>query len=738
MKRHYSLLLATILAVACTGVSKSTEIPLVINGKNPILFVTQVPIAADFATIGSTFGNHLASMESVARGGDLWIRYANDKLKNLTASAGFGVASGFQGAKAIAVRDPSVYWDGKKAVFSMVVGAPSKQYEYQDYFWQLYEITGLGETDTPVITKIAGQPPYNNVSPIYGSDDRIIFTSDRPRDNSSHLYPQLDEYESTATNTGLWSLNPSTADLRLLNHAPSGNFTPILDSFGRIIFTQWDHLKRDQQADADKYAGADYKTFNYASEAANANRLNNRSEVFPEPRVDQEIAGTNLNKHDFNQFFPWMIFEDGTESETLNHAGRHELMSGDARGYIEPSLTDDAVLQTFSPPNLSQNQNYIENMFQIKEDPSRPGLYFGVNAPEFGTHGSGQIVQLNAAPTVTVNQMQITDITADATAGATPDGATANPNHSGMYRNPLPLANGELIVAHSPETRADKQAGSLTSSRYAYRLKTLKQNSNGVWVADQPLTNGISKNLEFWSPDNKITYSGNLWELNPVEVVARTRPTKRTMPTPTLEQQVFNQTGVNETALKQYLTSNNLALAIVRNVTTRDEADLQQPFNLRVPNGVQSLSKNYAAGQKIYDVSQLQIFQADLIRGMGGTTQPRAGRRVLAQPLHDTKALSSNSSYADFTPSNSSFAVASDGSVAAFVPARRALSWQLTSPNNTAVVRERYWVSFQPGEIRVCTSCHGLNERDQAGKAEPSNLPKALLTLLQRWKAANP
>ena len=39
---------------------------------NPVLFVTQLPIPADFVTIGSTFGNHRATMKSVGRGGDLW------------------------------------------------------------------------------------------------------------------------------------------------------------------------------------------------------------------------------------------------------------------------------------------------------------------------------------------------------------------------------------------------------------------------------------------------------------------------------------------------------------------------------------------------------------------------------------------------------------------------------------------------------------------------------------------
>ncbi len=72
----------------------------------PLLFVTQLPIRPDFTTIGSTFGNHRATMQSVGRGGDLWIRYPDGTLKNLTAAAGYGSTdpTGFQGANAIAVR----------------------------------------------------------------------------------------------------------------------------------------------------------------------------------------------------------------------------------------------------------------------------------------------------------------------------------------------------------------------------------------------------------------------------------------------------------------------------------------------------------------------------------------------------------------------------------------------------------------------------------------------------------
>jgi hypothetical protein len=76
-----------------------------------------------------------------------------------------------------------------------------------------------------------------------------------------------------------------------------------------------------------------------------------------------------------------------------------------------------------------------------------------------------------------------------------------------------------------------------------------------------------------------------------------------------------------------------------------------------------------------------------------------------------------------------------DGSMAALVPARRALSWRLTDPSGTPVVHERYWISLQPGEVRTCTNCHGLNETDQIGRTQPTNVPNALRTLLQHLKA---
>ncbi|MCU1227612.1 MAG: hypothetical protein JWO97_496, partial [Acidobacteria bacterium] len=503
--------------------------------RNPILFVTQVPAPADFTTVASTFGNQLSSVVAAPRGGDLWIRYPDGTTKNLTRTAGFGV-TGMQGPTAIAVREPSVHWSGTKALFSMVIGAPPRQYLYDDYVWQIYEITGLGQNETPVIKKIANQPAdYNNVSPIYGTDDRILFTSDRPRSGERHLYPQLDEYEEAATVTGLWSLDPATGDLRLLNHTPSGLFSPSIDSFGRVIFTRWDHLQRDQQADADDDEANSYGTFDYADETAGAMRSEQRTEVFPEPRASRTdlLAGTNLQGISINQFFPWEMNEDGTSEETINHIGRHELF-----GYFDRSMNDSGLTE-FNGTGINRaNTNLIGNLFQLREDAANPGVYFGVDAPEFSTHASGQIVRFGAEPSLPADRIAISWVTPRSTRDV-PDGTPAA-DASGHYRDPLPLSDGTLVAAHTTELRADENDGTRAAprSRYAFRLRTLVQQS-GAYVPGEALTAGIQGSVSYWDPDELVTWSGELWELNPVEVRARTRPARRVTPLEEPEAKIF-------------------------------------------------------------------------------------------------------------------------------------------------------------------------------------------------------
>src|SRR5436190_24015717 len=97
-----ALALTTLLAGA---LAFSTAPTSAANPTNAILFVTQVPIPADFTTIASVFGNHRADLQSAGRGGDLFIRYPGGTLKNLTRAAGFGRA-GLQATNGIAVRNP--------------------------------------------------------------------------------------------------------------------------------------------------------------------------------------------------------------------------------------------------------------------------------------------------------------------------------------------------------------------------------------------------------------------------------------------------------------------------------------------------------------------------------------------------------------------------------------------------------------------------------------------------------
>jgi len=694
---------------------------------HPILFVTQTPQPMDFATVTALFGNHRGSTESAPRGGGLWIRYPDGTLRNLTAEAGYGQA-GAQHTNGIAVREPAVHWNGEKAVFSMVIGAARRQYEVREYFWQLYEVANFGQGQTPVITKVANQPAnYNNVAPCYGTDDRIIFTSDRPRDGQRHLWPQLDEYEETPVVTGLYSLDPATGDLFLMNHSPSGAFSPTIDSFGRVIFSRWDHLQRDQQADADNAQGGSgtYGTFNYTDESADALMLtNNRAEIFPESRRG---SGTT-NSHNFNHFFPWQIHEDGTEEETLNHIGRHEL----GGSYRSASFNNDPNIQELYYFGNKPNTNTLGNFIQPRESAVEAGLFYGIDGPEFGTHASGQIVTIDGHIATNPDLMRVRYLTPRVTSGATDDSATPSPSHSGLYRNPLPLSNGALAAIHTPETRADRNAGTSTQpkSRYDFRLKLLKLN-NAFWEPGEMLTPGITATVTWWQPDYLITYTGLLWELDPVEVRPRARPSRRTAKIEAPERAVFTEEGVDIATLQAYLRQRDLALIVGRDVTTRDAGDRIQPFNLRVPGGVQTVG----APGKIYDVSHLQLVQGDLIRGIGlrGNSSPRAGRRVLAQWQHEAKA--------DNVPvvngPVSSVTLAADGSFAAIVPARRAMSWQTTDAAGTPVVRERYWLTFQPGEIRTCASCHGVNRKDQAGRPAPTNSPYALRELLRHWKKNN-
>ena len=231
--------------------------------------------------------------------------------------------------------------------------------------------------------------------------------------------------------------------------------------------------------------------------------------------------------------------QDGTEVETLNHVGRQEL-----HDYIPPSLTDDPNLVEYHGQFPRFNLNSIENMLQIEESPLVAGRYIGTDAPEFFTHASGQIFYLNGAPDVDGDHMAVTYLTHPETADFS---ETPSPDHSGLYRDPLPLSDGTMIVAHTAETGADDNVGSreFPEPRYDYRLKTLVTATNGYQEGGELLTDGISKSVSWWDPDYLVHYDGLLWEWQPVEVRVRPRPNLTTSELPAIEQSLFDQTGVS-------------------------------------------------------------------------------------------------------------------------------------------------------------------------------------------------
>jgi hypothetical protein len=721
------------LSILClTGLLYAQSVQTV----HPILFVTQTP-AAGFESVTQTFNNHIPTMNSAPRGGDLMIRYGDGTMRNLTREAGFGDSTILQGANSIAVRQPCVHWSGTKALFSMVIGAPTKIWEVKNFYWQIYEVTGLGKGEQVQITKVMHQPAnYNNISPIYGSDDNIIFTSDMPHNKKQHLYPQLDEYENARVVTGLWKLDRNTGAVTLIEHSPSGAFYPTVDSYGRIIFTRWDHLQRDQQADLDR-AGQPYGTFNYSSEDSSGVPVNSRVEIFPEPRsILNPDYDSSMSLHTFNQFFPWEINQDGTEEETVNHVGRHEF----GGSYSDRSFLADNNLSYIIPKqNIIKNRKFLSSdagTFHITEDPNTPGTYYATNAREFSRETAGQLLKFTGAHGMNPEEMEIVELTHPMTAASAEDGTTPNPNHSGHYKNPLPMSDGQLIVSHTENNFVNKNIGTDKQPliRYNFRLKTVKQkmiDGKQYFVSDANLTGGIVRSLQYYnSNDYLVSRTDTLWEIDPVEVRARPVPPYKTeTPVAAPEQQIFAEENVNEQQFRSWLREQNLALIVSRNVTTRDRTDNTQPFNLKIPGGVSSVP---LAG-RVYDVSYLQLFQADLRRGQGGAggyTTPRPGRRVLPTPMHD--AIAENPP--NLTGPAGSVKLGMDGSMASLVPARRAVTWQLTDSVGNGVVRERYWITFQPGEIRTCASCHGINAKDQSGLPKPVNKPEALRMLLQHWK----
>ncbi len=773
----------------------------------PILYVTQMPSMEDYlnnqdrnitatkTSFTSAMQNPQADTKNVGRGGALWVRYADGRRFNLTNLAGYGGtvdgngnALGFQGANSIAVSHPQMHWSGTKAIFAMVVGAPTSASDTTVFHWQLYEVTNfatpppVGQLPAPTITLVQGQlMNYNNLYPCYDTQDRIIFVSDAPIGLQTHLYPQLDEYLSLPTNTGLWRLDRANGnELKHIVHAPSGCFTPFIDSDGRVIFVQWDHLSRDASATYDRPANSSLgeswtQAFNgngtFANESpgaaftlgtpANYSQFN----TYPEPRnfdgtaLDYinvsgpgapmgplSLSNTQLTVRGnaFNQFFPWECREDGSSHEVQNHVGRHEFSLG-----VNSAFTGDSNIV-----NATVSGTRVTHIVQVFEDPSNNGTFYGVTLPEFGTLGSGGLIRYNGAMGANPDTMAIIALTNAVAVPNTTFGVSPLNAPTSVFRNPTPLSGGSgaptsILGVHSKTDRFASNIGvdaQHPRSPYAYRLRMLDL-SGGYFIADEAtaLTPADNVDLSYYANGQLITYQSTggtdktpLWELEPVEIRSRTKPSTLSSPIASVEQTVFDEEGVHAPTFQNYLKQRNLAVVVNRNSTHRDAADKQQPYNLKVSwSGTQTIG----ATGSVYDIGWLQLIQADGIRGYTLNGQdvnaaPLPGRRFVPVPLHQTL----NEMPATQGAPSGAVKLGDDGSWAAVVPASRALTWTLLNGAGTrSVIKERYWVNFAPGEVRTCAVCHGVNTKDQANNlGVPTNKPDALRALLQFWRGNNP
>jgi hypothetical protein len=198
---------------------------------------------------------------------------------------------------------------------------------------------------------------------------------------------------------------------------------------------------------------------------------------------------------------------------------------------------------------------------------------------------AGQLISLTGGTNLNANAMGITYLTPLSTRFPASSPTNVPPDHTGFYRNPLMTTDGYLIASHTSWTMGEQNTGSDTfpGSRYDFRLKFL-QLSNGFYVAGSKLTAGLTNRAAYWTPDSLVTQTKVLWELDPVEVVSRTRPAKLVAQMAAPERAAFAAADVDMDVFQDYLRMHELALIVSRDVTTRDHADHQQPSRVGSPN----------------------------------------------------------------------------------------------------------------------------------------------------------
>src|SRR6185503_16924690 len=129
--------------------------------------------------------------------------------------------------------------------------------------------------------------------------------------------------------------------------------------------------------------------------------------------------------------------------------------------------------------------------------------FYGIDAPEFGTHSGGQIVSLTGATNLNAYYMRVRYLTPRSTHVYASSATNIPADHTGFYRNPLMTSDGYLIASHTSYAlyaSGNTGSGNYLGTPYNFRLKIL-QFTNGFYAPAIPLTTGLTNNASYWSPD---------------------------------------------------------------------------------------------------------------------------------------------------------------------------------------------------------------------------------------------
>jgi hypothetical protein len=165
---------------------------------------------------------------------------------------------------------------------------------------------------------------------------------------------------------------------------------------------------------------------------------------------------------------------------------------------------------------------------------------------------------------------------------------------------------------------------------------------------------------------------------------------------------------------------------VTRDQTSRDRADLQQPFNLQVPRGVKNGVEDDVWRQG------LRYRAFPVVSGRAGARVSRTSRAPPARPAAARRRIGQSGQSARPGRRRQDRRRWLHRGVRAGVAGADLADDRRDA--GTPVVRERNWIAFQAGEVRVCASCHGTNTANQTGLAAPVNKPPALRELLNYWK----